>query len=1267
LYVGTHTDISNLWQSRSTIVALRELPFGQVTVRGVVTYVDNTNKRFWLQDESGAIAVNQDPNWTGIRFGDVVQVEMLKTHAYDPATGNSSLNLTDFKVARHQRNAQLPIPAKAAIPTLSEEAKTGIRVTVEGVVHDALTKGNGLVEVDIGDEGKEVEAFVPGVPRQFAPWLNARVRITGVLEVQLDRGRAPNSEFIWVQNATDLQMISGPPPSTELSNIRKLYAERKHISAHLVRLRGRVLFQETPQRLIVEDESGALSCSLERPGEFAPATPVEVEGFLTTKGLSIDLVHAAAKPIFIAEQRRMPANNSVMTIANVRALPEGVIHTALPVKVTGVITYVDPDLRQFFLQDPTAGIFVKYAGTSAPLYQGERITAAGVVNDGDFAPVIVAPKFIPMGPSRLPKPEPMKMQAKFGALDSLYGQVEGIVHPIVEKQIPKHTTFYLYTALGPVHVDVTKDEAQNDFMAGLQDATVRARGVVGEIFNSRKQLIGLQLSLSSVKDMEVIEPGSANPFSEPATPISNLLKYAPHSRPDHRVVVSGTVTMLGNGFFYIQDRTGGVRIDGDRSGLHLQDVVDAAGYATPTGYSPALSDAVVKVRPAVLAINPQQVMADSMSDGHLDSQLVSVEASLLNVENSAGARTLSVTSDGHTFQAVLYLQDTGQPFVPPQESSLLRLTGICVVEVARGNTENLFRKDPVAFKLIIRSPTDIQVLKSGHWWTVRRSLMVVGFLVLAVLLSVGRIVVLLRRIENKNAELRNANKKESAIRQLIGAMHEVRVRKQFTSHVSLPEADELALLGTEFNHMIEELHFRDLAMAEAEARLQQQALSDVLTSLPNRRLLSDRLSQSIATAKRESSMAAMLYIDLDGFKLVNDGFGHNFGDTLLIRVAGRIASRIRKSDTLARLGGDEFAVVMNNLKAVEQAKLLAQTLLQVIAKPFEIDGQSINIGASIGICVFPDQANDESELLQFADSATYSAKRSGKNRVVLFTKDLGESVRERLTIENQLRRAIEDGDIVVHYQPEFAIGSAYPVRFEALARWTHPTLGSIPPMKFIPIAEESGLIIPLGAFVLQRACADCVSWQSNSGTLIEVAVNVSNVQFCRDSFVEEVEEVLRSTGLEPRFLQLEITESVMLNGLEDAIATISRLQKIGVSVAIDDFGTGYFALSYLSKLPFNALKIDRTFMKEIMQSSETKAMVRSLIVLAKELGMNVIVEGIENEAQLRAIQEIGANEVQGYFLGLPSPDPLAYLSTPGEKDANAMNDQMYAVLEKLGT
>ena len=595
LLVGSQTGLRYQWQSRNTIAELRELPLGRVRLRGVVTFVDYPNKRFWLQDESGAIAINQDPRLTDARQGDVVFVEMWKTHPYDPTFGLPSLGLSGFNVNRRVRNAPLPIPAKAAIPTLSQQAKTGIRVTVEGVVHGALANRPGIVQLSLGDEGQEVQVFVPGDPHHFTQWINARAQITGVLEVLLDGGGSPTSEIIWAQNATDLEKISNAPSSAQESSVRSLYADRNQINAHSVRLRGRVLYQRAPDQLLVEDEAGVVSCGLEQPGEFAVGTPVEVLGFLKKDGLRIDLVHAAVTPVSAADLPRFPSKGAVATIAGVRALSESTIRTTPPVKVTGVVTYVNTLYRQLFLQDSTGGIFVKYPDTPIELYQGEKITVTGLANEGDFAPVIVAPKFTSLGLAPLPRPALMNMRAETGVLDSLYSQVEGIVHPTRGKPYStKQTTFDLYTSLGPVHVGVMEHPTQDNFMADLQDATVRVRGVAGEVFNSRKQLVGLQLAVQNMKGIEIIEPGSSNPFAVPATSISNLLSYSPHTRFDHRVVVNGTVTMLGDGFFYIQDQTGGVRIEGGTSGLHLNDAIDAAGYAKAAAYSPLLTDAVVK-------------------------------------------------------------------------------------------------------------------------------------------------------------------------------------------------------------------------------------------------------------------------------------------------------------------------------------------------------------------------------------------------------------------------------------------------------------------------------------------------------------------------------------------------------------------------------------------------------------------------------------------------------------------------------------------------
>ncbi|MGE5109892.1 MAG: putative bifunctional diguanylate cyclase/phosphodiesterase, partial [Acidobacteriaceae bacterium] len=278
-----------------------------------------------------------------------------------------------------------------------------------------------------------------------------------------------------------------------------------------------------------------------------------------------------------------------------------------------------------------------------------------------------------------------------------------------------------------------------------------------------------------------------------------------------------------------------------------------------------------------------------------------------------------------------------------------------------------------------------------------------------------------------------------------------------------------------------------------------------------------------------------------------------------------------------------------------------------------------------------------------ADSAMYSAKKDGKNRIMYFTPELGLSVRERLNLENQLRGAIVRGEIAVHYQPEFDVATRRLVRFEALARWQHPTLGNIPPDRFIPIAEESGLIIPLGAFVLEHACREAKTWQSLSDHPIQVAVNVSTVQFRRPGFVDEVAAILRDSGLDPKLLQLELTESIMLDGTERASSTMKQLAEMGVSIAVDDFGTGYSCFSYLPRLPFNVLKIDRTFVSELDKRVEMAAMIRSLVSLAHNLNMQVVVEGIETTQQLETIEAMGGNEVQGYLLGRPTADPKSLL------------------------
>jgi diguanylate cyclase len=479
--------------------------------------------------------------------------------------------------------------------------------------------------------------------------------------------------------------------------------------------------------------------------------------------------------------------------------------------------------------------------------------------------------------------------------------------------------------------------------------------------------------------------------------------------------------------------------------------------------------------------------------------------------------------------------------------------------------------------------------------------------------------------------------------ELAKAMDSVTLQPNFAVRVSPSGTDEIVHLGKGFNAMLAELECHEEAQKNAEAKLQYQALNDALTDLPNRRLFSDRLTQVVARARRESRIVALLYIDLDGFKLVNDSLGHSIGDLLLVQVADRFQLRVRESDTLARLGGDEFTVVLSGLHKKEEAGLVAACLLEGLATPFAVESHQLTIGASIGISVFPDNAKDAAVLTQHADSAMYASKRDGRNRFTYFTPELGSLVRERLNLENQLRGAIGRGEIHVHYQPEFDVETGQLVRFEALARWVHPTLGKIPPVKFIPIAEESGLIVLLGAYIMEMACTEALRWQTIAGRPIQVAVNVSAIQFKRDEFVKEVEEVLQRTGLRPDLLQIELTETIMMTGMHRASETMKKLRAKGIGFAIDDFGTGYSCLSYLPALPFDALKIDRAFVRELETKPESRAMVNSLVALAHNIGIRVIVEGVETAGQLALIREFGGNEIQGYLTGRPIPDPSSQL------------------------
>ncbi|WP_052263420.1 EAL domain-containing protein [Geobacter pickeringii] len=423
----------------------------------------------------------------------------------------------------------------------------------------------------------------------------------------------------------------------------------------------------------------------------------------------------------------------------------------------------------------------------------------------------------------------------------------------------------------------------------------------------------------------------------------------------------------------------------------------------------------------------------------------------------------------------------------------------------------------------------------------------------------------------------------------------------------------------------------------AEEDIRQLAYFDPLTGLPNRSLFQIRLVQTIASGRRMGGVSGLLYLYLDRFKDVNDTLGHVLGDQLLKGVTERLKGCVRQSDFLARVGGDEFAIIFappcDRRSIAERARLI----LDLLASPFLLDGKEIFISTSIGITLFPEDGEDGETLLRHVDMALYDAKAKGRNAYSFFMEEMNRSASERRAIEESLRRALLDDEFFLEYQPQIDLQSGAIFGVEALLRWRHPEQGLIPPSRFIPVAEEMGLIRRLGEWVLRSACLQCRAWIEAGCQPVGVAVNVSGYQFKHPDFVDTVERILAETGLEPELLELELTESTLMEGEDDTIMTLVDLKTRGVSLAIDDFGTGYSSLSYLKNFPIDRLKIDRAFVRDIATDAGGRAIVEAVVAMGRSLGLRVLAEGVEEETEHTFLRERGCDEVQGYLFGRPMP------------------------------
>jgi diguanylate cyclase (GGDEF)-like protein len=655
-------------------------------------------------------------------------------------------------------------------------------------------------------------------------------------------------------------------------------------------------------------------------------------------------------------------------------------------------------------------------------------------------------------------------------------------------------------------------------------------------------------------------------------------------------------------------------------------------------------------------INTQQTVSDNLGT-MADIIAANSSAALLFSDPVAAQETLSfLNSQQHIQAAAIYGQDEEEfaSYIKPGLSMELPTADLQNENVLFwGDHVELFTRIFYEGELIgyIYLRSDMKAVHERLVWF----LGIVAIVLLASLLVTFLLSAQLQRIIT------------DPLLRLSAIARQVRTEKNYSVRVVGGGKDELGNLINDFNTMLDEIQSRDNELNEHRQKLEERvaqrtmelesansqlefskeqaesvanrmeyhAHHDALTGLPNRILLNDRITRELAHARRQQTSAALLFLDLDRFKIINDSLGHAVGDQMLRVISRRLSNCVREEDTVARLGGDEFMVLLPRISGSADAGRIAKKIIGCLVDPISCNGHELHITTSIGISIFPYDGTDAETLIKHADISMYRAKELGRNKAVYYTAEMNAGSRKQLAMETSLRRAVEKHQLRLFYQPKIDINKNIIVGVEALLRWEHPTMGFISPLDFIPVAEDSGLIVPIGEWVLKTAFTQMQQWHNAGFTDLTVAVNLSSAQLSRPGFEDVVKEILSESGLEAGMAELEITENVAMENIDSAITVLERLKYMGISIAMDDFGTGYSSLSYLRRLPIDTVKIDKSFVREIPDSTEDVTIAQAIIAMARSMKLSLVVEGVENVRQLNFFRQQGVSIVQGYLFSKP--------------------------------